>query len=107
MKSGGRQLTQATPFEVSIGVRSAQIGDETVVFDLLRDKCYRLNSTGTRIWELLSRGTSLGEVTDHLTKEFRLKRSEASETANTYLGELVALGLAASSSTIESKSEGG
>lgn len=81
--------------EPSLGLRGLELDDDLILFDQLTDRSFRLNSTGRRIWALLSERYTLGEVMGTLEREYGLDPSEAREVTNLYVAQLSELGLAA------------
>lgn len=54
----------------------SRLDDEIVMIDLDTGKYYRLNETGTRIWDFAKKaGISLGEIATRISKEFEVDRA--------------------------------
>lgn len=54
---------------------------------------YRINETSRRIWELVERPTSFGDLCDRLVAEFEVERAECEAHAGAFLRELRGRGL--------------
>jgi len=48
-----------------------KLEDSTVIVHLGTGRIHHTNATGSRIWELLEQGRSLGEIVETLEKEFQ------------------------------------
>ena len=51
-------------------VVSQRLGDSGVLIDLRTGRMFELNSTGIRVWELVSEGCSAGDLAPRLQQEF-------------------------------------
>ena len=51
-------------------VVARRVGDETVLVQLGRNEIFSLNATGSRLWELVANGSTLGEAQERLLAEF-------------------------------------
>ena len=80
-----------TKFQIPLGVRSAEIDDETVAIDPLRNTYFRLNSTGTLLWQLAGNGNSFSAIRDDLSERFGLDPERAGEVTTEFLNELFTL----------------
>jgi hypothetical protein len=47
-----------------------KVEDEFVLVHMGRNQIFALNSTGARLWELLSEGWTRGDAVEQLTREF-------------------------------------
>jgi hypothetical protein len=56
------------------GVTSTREGDRTVLLDHHAGAYFGLDEVGTRVWELLGTGASLGAVVDALAEEYDAPR---------------------------------
>jgi len=52
-----------------------ELDGEAVLLDLASRSYFGLNSSGSRIWELLARELTVGEVVETLEREFDVERS--------------------------------
>ncbi|MFB6230874.1 MAG: PqqD family protein [Salinibacter sp.] len=62
--------------------------DESVLLSLETQEYYSLNETGSRIWELLSRGQNTEDIASALTEEWAISEAEALEYVRSFLQEL-------------------
>jgi hypothetical protein len=74
--------------KVAKGVRETVKQDGAVLLDIEQGLCFSLNPIGTRIWEMVKDGCSLGEITDALQQEYRLPRSQLVGDVSDFLKEL-------------------
>ena len=58
------------------GVMSVELEGETVLLDTLSGQYFRLNSTGTLVWALLERATSLDELSEQFRAEVDVDEDE-------------------------------
>lgn len=56
-------------------VVAEQVGDDMVLVHLKTDRIYRLNLTGSRIWQLLAGGMDLAQARETLAAEFAVEPS--------------------------------
>ena len=70
-------------------VVATDLGDgETVLLHLQSKSYFTLNATGTRIWEGLTRGLSLREISGRLQREFRVDSDRADRSVLELLRDL-------------------
>jgi hypothetical protein len=55
-------------------VMARQLGEETVILDLGSGTYFGLEEAGSRIWQLLTEGKTLGEVCDAVLEEYDVER---------------------------------
>jgi hypothetical protein len=77
-----------TRFRVLPDVLARRVGDELVLVHSARNEVFSLNSTGARLWELLSEGRSRSETVEQITEEFDVTREMAEEEADRLLAAL-------------------
>ncbi len=65
-------------------------GKEAVLLNLATKMYYTLNETGLRIWQMLSSGRTLGEISETLSGEFNVTPEKAKESVFNLIGELTA-----------------
>ena len=65
-------------------------GKEAVLLNLATKMYYTLNETGLRIWQMLSSGRTLGEISETLSGEFDVTPEKAKESVFNLIGELTA-----------------
>jgi len=70
-----------------------EVCGESVLLDLSSENYFGLNEVGTRIWQLLQSGFSVGDTVDALTREFEVQRVTAESDLDELLGRLVQAGL--------------
>lgn len=65
-------------------------GKEAVLLNLATKMYYTLNETGLRIWQMLSSGHTLGEISETLSGEFDVTPERAKDSVLNLIGELTA-----------------
>ena len=65
-------------------------GKEAVLLNLTTKMYYTLNETGLHIWQMLSSGRTLGEISETLSGEFDVTPEKAKESVFNLIGELTA-----------------
>jgi Coenzyme PQQ synthesis protein D (PqqD) len=78
---------------ISQDVLSQEINDETVLLDLNSEAYFGLDTTGTRIWQLLQDNKDLRAVHDTMAYEFEVDPEELRKDLIKHLKELEAAGL--------------
>jgi hypothetical protein len=76
-------------FVISEHVSFQAIGDETVLLDFRSERYFALNSTGSRIWEMLSAGESVGKIEAALTCEYGASPDRVADDLHALLAELL------------------
>lgn len=66
-----------------------QLDDETVLIHLQSERVFVLNHTGSRFWELLSEGNSLGQIRARMLDEFDVTEEQLSQEIEDLLAELI------------------
>lgn len=64
----------AATFEVPVHVMARQVGEDTVILDLLTGHYFGLDPVGARIWTLLAQRLPLDQVCQTLLTEFDVPR---------------------------------
>jgi PHD/YefM family antitoxin component YafN of YafNO toxin-antitoxin module len=64
-------------------------GKEAVLLNLATKMYYTLNETGLRIWQLLSSGSTLGEISERLQSEFDVSPEKTKGSVLNLIGELI------------------
>jgi Coenzyme PQQ synthesis protein D (PqqD) len=59
---------------VSPQVVAREVGNETVILDLVSGNYFGLDPVGARMWQLMEAGTSLAAVCDALVAEYDVSR---------------------------------
>lgn len=57
-------------------VMARQVGDETVILDLVGGTYYGLDPVGARIWQLMGKGKTLAEICDTMLDEYEVTRDD-------------------------------
>lgn len=73
---GGAEWMPDARFEIADGVIGEVLDSETVLLDLERGLYFRLNRTGTRLWESLESDGRMGVAEQALLEEFDVERDE-------------------------------
>lgn len=79
-------------FLVQPDVVSRRIDDELILINLESDRIFALNSTGTRFWELLASGGSVGAARDALLEEYDVAVAPLEAEMDGILQQLIAEG---------------
>ena len=69
-KTGDRQSSPEAVLRPAADVIARNLGESAVLIRLNTNRIYELNTTGARIWELLSGGATKQQVVDALRIEF-------------------------------------
>jgi len=88
---GGRAIGRAPRPDPDVISRRIDAG--TVLINLRTNKIYELNTTGSRIWELLKEGRTVGEIEATLQQEYEVEAAEAADAIRETLGRLAGEGL--------------
>jgi coenzyme PQQ synthesis protein D (PqqD) len=80
-------------FRPHTDVLARRVGDEVVLVHAGRDEIFALNSTGARLWELLSEGCTRAEAVEQLTTEFDVSEERVEQEADDLLAALAREGL--------------
>jgi hypothetical protein len=84
-------------FEASVALAPAQLsttlGDDVVILGLRDTVYYGLSATGTRIWQLLQAGSSVGHIVTSIVAEYDVTRERAAADLQALLADLEASGL--------------
>jgi hypothetical protein len=80
--------------EPSIGFEAVEVGQETVLADVLSDRFIRLNSSGTLIWRLLRERRSVGEISRQVSQELSLPPDQAFDVTAAFVKEMIGKGVA-------------
>ncbi len=74
-------------------VVARRIDDGTVLINLRTNRIYELNTTGTRIWELLGEGGDRTAIVEQLLQEFDVEADAAGQAVDDTLEQLAREGL--------------
>lgn len=69
------------------------VDGEVVVLDLAASKYLSVNESGSRLWEMLSRGSTRSELADELATSYKLDRASAERDVDSFLSSLASQGL--------------
>jgi hypothetical protein len=75
-------------YRVPESIRSAHGRDGAVVLDVRGGQMFNLNLVGSRIFELLKRGTSESAIADEIVRQFGVSRHLAESDLQTFLDAL-------------------
>lgn len=91
-EGGERDLGRAPVYRAADDVRTEKLEDALLLVDLGRGTTFRLNPTGTIIWELASQGLTVPSIATELALRVKDGPAEAELLAETraLVGELVA-----------------
>jgi len=78
-------LNPARTYTVHDDVTFQKLDDETVVVHLGSGKIHHTNATGSRVWELLQEGRSVGEMIRTLQSEFEASPAEIERDLGVFL----------------------
>ncbi|MEM9255735.1 MAG: PqqD family protein [Pseudomonadota bacterium] len=81
-------------FTVSVNVITQEVSGETVLLNLESEEYFGLDSVGTRAWQLINEGQSLGEVLASMLDEYDVEESRLLNDLRALLSEVVERGLA-------------
>ena len=89
--------TQGVPaFDVrSDDVVARRLDDVVILINLKTNRIFELNSTGARLWELMSAGSTKTEIHDTMLGEFDVTEPELTSAIDALAGWLAAEGLIA------------
>lgn len=76
-------------FTVPTHVRAQQLEDQMVILDLSSGIYFGLNHAGSRIWDLIKQGRTLGDTAAVVAEEFDVPLAEVQSDAAELAGELV------------------
>ncbi|HEX2076181.1 MAG TPA: PqqD family protein [Longimicrobium sp.] len=79
-----------TTFRPSAQVSATGEGGHTVLLDYAGGQYYGLDEVGTRIWELVREGSTLGAIVGRLEAEYDAPRDVLQADASALLAELAA-----------------
>lgn len=82
-------LTMGNLLERNHDIVHSDMDGETVMMSLDCSAYYGLNGVGTRIWDLLQKRMSLGQICDHLCAEYEVKREDCERHTRQFVGELL------------------
>lgn len=78
-------MNPALRYNVHDDVTFQKLDDETVVVHLGTGRIHHTNPTGSRVWELLQEGRSLGEIIQTLASEFEASPADLERDVTDFL----------------------
>jgi coenzyme PQQ synthesis protein D (PqqD) len=75
-------------FKVNPNVVAQRVEDQVVVVNLETNRIFALNSTGARVWELLSEGHDESEIHAKLSEEYTVDGRELHDEIERLLADL-------------------
>jgi hypothetical protein len=89
-------IADMTAFHIpSEDVVARRLDDVVILINLKTNRIFELNSTGARIWELISSGNSLADIREMMLREFDVSETELSSAIDTLISWLRNEGLLA------------
>lgn len=89
------ELTGESTVQASLGTRWAALTHESVVFDVLTDRVFQLNSTAAFIWERLQEPCRVADLQAAVREGYEIDADEADEATLELLRWLLGEGLVA------------
>jgi hypothetical protein len=83
-------MDESNRFRPDDDVTFQKLGEETVIVHLGTGRIHHTNATGSRIWELIEGGRSLGEIREALVGEFDASPGHLQEALETFVAQLSA-----------------
>ena len=80
-------------FEIPAGVVARNLAGEMVILDLEKGIYFGLNAIGTRIWELLAKGSSVAQAKQMIVAEYEVTETAAERDLTALVAELETRGL--------------
>jgi hypothetical protein len=72
---------------------SSELDGEAVILDMESGKYHSLDSTGTRIWEILEDKISFNDIVFQLMREYSVEREQCSTEVEEFINRMADLGL--------------
>jgi PqqD family protein of HPr-rel-A system len=88
-------MNPTSRFKIPTEVMARQVGDETVILDLVSGTYFGLNPVGARIWQLIAEGASHEETLQQLLLEYSVAPEDLRRDLDALLTELQQHGLLA------------
>lgn len=85
-------MSSAT-FRIPAQVMARQVGDETVILDLVSGLYFGLDEVGSRVWELIAQGESLAAICRMLVAEYDVPADTLASDVASLVGDLQERGL--------------
>ncbi len=84
-----RRLAETDVLQATPGLRCAALPGEMILLDERRGVYVGLSDVGLRIWSLIRKPRSIGEVVDRLTQEFDVERERCKRDVLEFVARLV------------------
>jgi hypothetical protein len=72
---------------------ASPLGNETIVMNIDDNSYHILNTTGTRLWTLLTKPIAISELCDKLVAEFAVSRDQCVQDVSVFVENVIAHGL--------------
>jgi hypothetical protein len=77
------------------GVPATDIDGRLVMMSLENGEYYALNLVGSRIWELIEKPRTIGDLVDALQAEYEVERAQCQRSISLFLEEMIEKGIVA------------
>ena len=77
-------------FVIPVSVVAREVGNETVILDLVTGTYFGLNAVGARIWQSIGEGKTLAEICDAVIQEYNVVREDFERDLDGLIKELIA-----------------
>lgn len=82
-----------TVIKLSDEVIAQELDGEMVLLDIRNGEYFGINSTGSQIWQDISRGVTLIDIAASLSESFKLEREMAAADVASFVRRLAEMGL--------------
>jgi hypothetical protein len=65
-----------TRLNIAAQVMTRDLGGETVILNLAQGAYHSLNAVGSRVWQLIAEGLTLGEICQAMLAEYEVPRAQ-------------------------------
>lgn len=87
-------ITSETPLRRSLETYYAPVGsDQGVILNINANRYHSLNTVGARIWELLEKPQTAGELCSHLLQEFEVDAATCQAEVMQFVSHLLERGI--------------
>ncbi len=84
----GSNVWGLVPVKPNPQVVFQRVGESVILFHLRTDRFYELNSTGARLWELLSSGWAPARIHEQMLQEFRVEAAQLADEIGRLLASM-------------------
>jgi hypothetical protein len=88
-----RELSRDCLVVANADTLSSAVGDETVILHFSAGTYFGLDGVGTRVWQLIERPRTVGDLLDHLLEEYDVEPEPCHAAVSRLLEELTENGL--------------